>query len=204
MDSARFARAWRALGAVHADAFLELERCYAEPHRAYHGAEHIEECLTWLDRVAQSAGDEAELAIAIYFHDADYEPGAPDNESSSAALMGRLASSAHVETGSIARCRALIESTRDHDQSQGDAALLADIDLSILGASQARYARYERDIRIEYGAYPDAPYVRGGAKVLASFLARETIYRTEEIGGVLEAAARENLERALASLEPRR
>ena len=61
LDRARFAAAWRAVGANHDNASAWLADRYAEHHRAYHDAEHIAECLAWFDRVRDLAERPAEL-----------------------------------------------------------------------------------------------------------------------------------------------
>ena len=60
---------------------------YAQPHRAYHDAHHLDELIA-LAREHTPDLDEAEQ-LALLFHDAVYLPGAPrgDNERRSAALM---------------------------------------------------------------------------------------------------------------------
>ena len=62
---------------------------YAQPHRGYHDATHLDELIA-LAREHTPDLDEAEQ-LALLFHDAVYVPGAPrgDNERLSAALMTR-------------------------------------------------------------------------------------------------------------------
>jgi predicted metal-dependent HD superfamily phosphohydrolase len=201
LDPQRFECAWRALGAVQDAPFSSLAVRYAEPHRAYHDAEHINECLSWLDRVRDLAVRLAELEVAVYFHDAIYDPRAHDNEQRSADLFRQQAALAGIGPDVVERVTGLIESTARHAQDDGDAALLSDIDLSILGASPSRYARFERDIRREYAMFDDASYRAGRAHVLRGFLERTCIYRTPRLAAQLEAQARDNLSNALSALQ---
>jgi predicted metal-dependent HD superfamily phosphohydrolase len=193
----RFTRCWRALGARTDDAAVVLAARWNEPHRHYHTGEHLEECLAWLDTAIPARREELELAI--FFHDAVYDPSRADNEAASAALMATLAREAGLREDVIARVSALILSTAQHGHEHGDAALLSDIDLAILGASPARYARFERDVRREYAQYDDASYGAGRARVLSGFLERLSIYRTPSFAR-LEAQARDNLAAALSAL----
>jgi len=201
LERGRFAAAWRAVGASHDNASAWLADRYAEEHRAYHDAEHVAECLAWLDRVRDLAERPAELEVALFFHDAIYEPLASDNEVRSAEELRRLAREAEVPTEVVERIARLIQSTATHDAGSGDAAILSDIDLSILGASPARYARYEQEVRREYAAIDEASYRVGRARVLRGFLERIEIYRTPRLAARLEAQARDNLSSALRALE---
>lgn len=169
---------------------------WREPHRHYHTLEHLDECLAWLDTV-DGAERPDELAIALFFHDAVYDPARADNEAQSAALFVHMAAGAPAPV--VERVAALILSTASHEGS-GDAALLADIDLAILGAPPARYDRFERDVRREYAIYDDASYSAGRRRVLAGFLERLSIYQTPPFQR-LEPQARDNLARSLARHE---
>jgi predicted metal-dependent HD superfamily phosphohydrolase len=200
LDPNRFERAWRALGAASTAPFPVLQDCYAEPHRAYHNPEHIRECLGWLDQVRGLALRPAELEIALYFHDAIYDPNAHDNEQRSSDLFRQEATDGGIALDVIDRIARLIESTARHESEQADAALLSDIDLSILGASPNRFAQFERDVRREYAMFDDASYRAGRALVLRGFLERICIYRTPHFTARLEAQARDNLANALAAL----
>ena len=201
LDRSRFQAAWLAVGASHDNASPWLADRHAEEHRAYHDAEHVAECLAWFDRVGDVAERPAELEVALFFHDAIYEPLASDNEARSAEELRRLAREAEVPTEVVDRIARLIQSTATHDARLGDAALLSDIDLTILGASPARYARYEREVRREYTAIDEASYRLGRARVLRGFLERIEIYRTPRLAARLEAQARDNLSSALRALE---
>jgi len=201
LERGRFAAAWRAVGASHYNASAWLADRYAEEHRAYHDAEHVAECLAWFDRVRDLAERPTELEVALFFHDAIYEPLASDNEVRSAEELRRLACEAEVPTEVVERIARLIQSTATHDARSGDAALLSDIDLSILGASPARYARCEQEVRREYAAIDEASYRVGRARVLRGFLDRIEIYRTPRLAARLEAQARDNLSSALRAPE---
>ena len=78
--------------------------------------------------------------------------------------------------------------------------LVVDVDLSILGAPDARFAEYERQIRQEYAWVPPDAFRERRARVLGSFLGRPALYGTAHFATRLEARARENLRRSLARL----
>jgi predicted metal-dependent HD superfamily phosphohydrolase len=98
---------------------------------------------------------------------------------------------------------ALILATR-HDAAplSGDAAVVADVDLAILGSSYEVFDRYEAAIRAEYASVPDAAFREGRARILRAFLARPAIFTTPPLNEALELRARENLVRSLARLGP--
>lgn len=188
-DRNRFDSLWRGLGLTSPSApvFDALERAYAEPHRAYHTAQHIEECLAQLEL----AGGNAEVELALWFHDAIYDPRAHDNELRSAEWAVREIGASNPLAQ---RIRELIMATR-HEAipDTPDAQLLVDVDLSILGAPRERFLEYESQVRREYEWVPDFIFRRERAKILRGFLARPFIYTTPFFRDKLEARARENL-----------
>jgi predicted metal-dependent HD superfamily phosphohydrolase len=194
----RFASLCQRLGlGPAADAVFEaLAMRLAEPHRAYHNAVHIAACLRHFDGVRDrfAAPDEAEFAL--WWHDAIYDPRAPDNEARSADLARAFLSGAAAD-----RVAALILATKhDAPPAPGDAELVVDIDLAILGAPAAEFAAYDAAIRREYSWVPEARFRTGRTAVLRGFLARPAIYRTALFHAKLEAPARLNLDAALAAL----
>ena len=194
---------WTRLGAsgdarpLHA---LVLSR-YAEPHRAYHTAEHIARVLPLLDavRVRLRQPDEAELAL--WLHDLVYDPRAGDNEARSAdlAVEWLAAGGAPAERGD--RVRALIMATRHSaPAAEHDARYVVDADLSILGAPPAEFDRYEVQVRQEYAFVPEAEWRTRRGALLRRFLAEPRLFLTEELAR-FETPARANLARSIARLE---
>lgn len=120
-----------------------------------------------------------EVAIALWFHDAVYDPRGRDNEARSAAWSA-AAMREHEAAADVAeRVQQMILATSHSNTRQtGDAALLVDIDLSILGAAAETYDAYAAEIRREYAWVPPADYASGRSNVLRSFLERESIYQT--------------------------
>ena len=176
---------------------------YAEPWRAYHVLAHIEHCLREFDRMRRLAEDRDAVQAAIWFHDAVYVPGAPDNEEESAALADALLEAGGVELARRRRIAELILAT-SHQSPPGspDARLLTDIDLAILGAPPVEYDAYAAAIRREFAALAEAEFAAGRAAFIRGALSRPRIYSTDEYHECLEAAARSNLVRELAALAP--
>jgi len=183
--------------------FAVLLARYREPHRAYHTEQHLRECLEWLDRLRALARDPAALELAIWYHDAIYRPRRSDNEQASADLATADLRAAGAIDTLIAEVSALILATTHRaTPPPGDTALLADIDLAILGAPAPRYAEYEAQIRAEYRWVPGFVFRSRRAALLREFLARPRLYSTPELFDRLEAQARLNLAHAIHELSP--
>lgn len=180
--------------------FDELVARYGEVHRHYHTLDHVEACLAWLDVHAGLADRPAEVALALWFHDAIYDPRAQDNERRSAELARERLRALGVHPDATERIGAQIIGTQDHDVDHGDCRLVVDIDLTILGTSPVVFDDFEQRIRREYAHVPDAVFQRGRRHVLERFLERPTIYRVPELREQLEAATRANLRRRVAEL----
>jgi predicted metal-dependent HD superfamily phosphohydrolase len=198
----RWMDAWRRIGAAPPPSLrADLLARYAEPHRAYHTVQHLDECLAALVPAAHLAQRLGEVELALWFHDAIYDPRADDNEERSAHWAEHAVIDAGADRDAAARVAELVLATK-HDAAPppGDATLVVDVDLAILGADEARFAEYERQVRQEYAWMPDAAFRRGRAQVLASFLARPSIYGTRWFAERLEDRARANLQRSLDAL----
>lgn len=77
---------------------------------------------------------------------------------------------------------------------------MVDLDLMILGSSEAKFDAYEVGIRQEYAWVSEEDFRFHRAKILQSFLDRPSIYYTERFREKYEARARANLERSIKKL----
>lgn len=200
---AQFEAAWKGVGCTNdgRPAFDRLLAAYAEPHRHYHTLEHIEACLSWLDKVSAKASWPHEVLLAIWYHDAVYNPLASDNESRSERMAVADLVAAGAYNQPVENIEYMIFATRDHAATWGDNALLIDIDLSILGAPPAAFERFEQQIRQEYAHVEPRAYAAGRAAVLKRLAARAPLYSTPVIAAELETQARVNLAAAIAKWE---
>jgi predicted metal-dependent HD superfamily phosphohydrolase len=198
-------RLWNELGArvVNGGLMNQLVAAYSEQHRHYHTLQHLRECLAHFDAAASLARRPAEVELALWFHDAVYDPRREDNEARSAQWARDSVLAAGCEEAVADRLHALVLATQAHRDEAGDldTQLLLDIDLSILGAAGARFAEYERQIRAEYAHIDEASFRAGRARVLQGFVARPSIYLTAPYREALEARARANIGQALAGLQ---
>ena len=203
LDQKRWDALWTRLGAQGSgrSIFAHLNSAYAEPNRAYHTADHIRDCLTQLDRARELAQRPDEVEAALWFHDAVYVPGAPDNEDRSARLAQTALLACGVSLEVARRVAELVLATRHLTIPQEpDAQLLCDIDLSILGREWEAFDEFERRIRQEYDWVPEAVYRSTRSEILSGFLRRRSIYQTEQFRERYERPARANLEHALEVL----
>jgi predicted metal-dependent HD superfamily phosphohydrolase len=202
MDLQRWIALCARLGCRHCTRrFGVLESSYAERHRHYHTANHLQECLLLFQAVADLADSPDELEFAIWLHDVIYQPRRTDNEERSAKLAATWLSDCQVDDALIDRVRRLIASTRHTEPpGSGDEALLQDIDLGVLGSPPQRYAEYEAEVRREYWWVPSFLFRRRRAEILESFLRRDAIYRTPWFVERLELTARRNVSQSVAAL----
>jgi predicted metal-dependent HD superfamily phosphohydrolase len=195
-------RLWTELGAreIPGGLFNQLVAAYSARERHYHTLQHLRECLAHLEAAASLARRPAEVELALWFHDAVYDPRRHDNEERSADWALRSVLAAGCDEAIAHRVRSLVLATAGHEASADpDTQLLLDIDLAILGAAPARFAEYERQVRAEYAHVPEPDFRAGRARILAGFLARPRLFGTAPFHDALEQRARENIRQALAA-----
>lgn len=181
--------------------FDALCAAYSEKHRHYHTTEHLDACVSHLHTCASQADRPREIELALWFHDAIYRPLSSDNERRSADWAGDFLQANCAPEPLARRIDALIMVT-EHDSpaTTPDQSLLVDIDLSILGAPPATYARFEEAVRREYRLVPWLIYRRKRAAILDGFLQRPRIYRNEPFRTQREQQARNNLADTISRL----
>lgn len=210
LDKARFARLWQrcAGGATATDAaaaagaavFNKLNAHYAEPHRHYHNAGHIIDCLARMDLAADAIAPLAHsdgVELAVWFHDVIYESGAPDNEQRSADWFAEVARP-WFAPALVREVEGYIMSTLHREiPTDVGAQFVVDVDLSGLGMPRESFFRDGANIRKEFPHLSDADYLRGQNGFLQTLLARERIYATDFFYQLCEARARENIREVL-------
>ena len=196
---ASWQEAWGSLTAVADGAALrdQLLAAYAEPHRHYHGTQHLRECLKALASVREQVPLVQEVALALWFHDAIYDVHRHDNEQRSADWAHNALLQAGGDADAAQRVHALIMATQHQAEPGTEAARwLVDIDLGILGAPTERFAQYEAQIRAEYAHVPGIVFRWKRRQILRGFLDRPRLFNTDHFRDLLEVRARHNLARA--------
>lgn len=193
---------WTLLGAdASVPELTAVLAAWREPQRHYHDLRHLHECLGRWVAWQQLAEHPGEVALALWYHDAVYQPRSADNELQSAVWAVRAMTEARLDGQAAERVHALIMATcHDAPAMTPDQRLLIDIDLAVLGASPERFAAYDEDVRQEYGWVPSALYRTKRREVLARFLQRPRLYETDVAFDELEAQARRNLTAAISQL----
>lgn len=150
--------------------------------------------------------DLAACRAFIWWHDAIYEPEASPghNETRSAELCRADMITSGYPAATIERTVTMIEATARHTPpdpaTAPDAALMLDIDLSILGALPEIYENYAHAIRCEYRHVAHETYRPARARILRGFLDRPALYLTDWARDRWEAMARANLTSEIAAL----
>ncbi|MCU4366802.1 metal-dependent hydrolase [Acinetobacter courvalinii] len=177
--------------------FNKLIAAYSEKQRAYHTLQHVYECLVLLESIRSDLKDAYSVELALWFHDAVYDPQAKDNELKSAELFGRyMVQDLSVEI--VEKIKRWIIATQKHEAADElDLQFLLDIDLAILAASPERFEEYEQQIQQEYAWVDPDVYSIKRKEVLAHFYQAEPLYQTEYFQQNFEQRVKQNLNRIL-------
>lgn len=179
----------------------EIAACYTDKKRHYHTLQHLSNLLVSLESVRKNITDWDTVLFALFYHDIVYKATRKDNEEKSAELARLRLEAIGYPADRTARCVAHILATKSHAPgADGDTDLFTDADLGILGADEATYREYARQVRAEYAVYPDFMYYPGRRKVLAHFLEMPYIFKTPEFRHLFEEQARTNLKNEYALL----
>ncbi len=206
LDGARFRALWarRCTPAPrerpNGDVFALLAGHYTELHRRYHTAAHINHCLSQLDLAHPWIAAPDTLEMALWFHDAIYDPQATDNELKSAELFRQC--SRGVASGSFRDdvYRLIMATRHSEPPAREDEKWVVDIDLSGFGAPRDVFERESDAVRQEFTHLSDTQFVAGQCRFLASLQNRPRIYATDFFRERYERRARENIARQLLKL----
>lgn len=194
---------WSELVPEHPRIGEELAARWSEPHRVYHGVDHLRAVLDRLELLADGGEPvDRETRLAAWFHDAVHRGTSPDDEQASAELATELLAPV-TGTGTAEEVARLVRLTATHAPAADDAPgrALCDADLGVLGGDAAEYAAYTAQVRAEYARVPAADFRHGRAQILRRLLERPSVFHTPTGRRLWEAPARANLAREIATLE---
>lgn len=170
-----------------------LLKAYTEPQRAYHSVQHIVECLDLFYQIAHELKDPIAVQMAIWFHDAIYDPKSSRNELCSAEWMKQICA-AYLDQPTIEKIYRWIMATQQHQASvDSDLNYLLDIDLAILASDSDRFIEYEQQIQFEYAWVDPEIYPVKRAQVLAHFQQMQPLFQTAYFQNNFEQQAKLNL-----------
>jgi predicted metal-dependent HD superfamily phosphohydrolase len=176
---------------MKSESLVWLTEQHRAPHRHYHTLQHIAEIFQMATRCGFSLSQNQTLAI--WFHDAVYDPQTMDNEEKS-ALAARHHLQEDWNPDDLDVVCTLILDTKKHHASHPESRAVLDLDLAILGAASARYREYASQIREEYRFVPDEKYGVERVRILEKFLGRarnNALFET--LPSVFTKNARDNL-----------
>lgn len=173
--------------------FNKLIAAHSEKQRAYHTLQHLYECLALLESIRADLNDADAVELALWFHDAVYDPQSKDNELKSAELFEQyLIQDLSIDI--VQKIKRWILATQKHEATNElDLQFLLDIDLAILAASPKRFEEYEQQIQKEYAWVDPDVYLIKRKQVLAHFCQTEPLYQTEYFQQNFGQRAKENL-----------
>lgn len=182
--------------------FMEIIRRYSEPHRVYHTLQHVQDCLNDLNKCRRIPNNPDAVEMALWFHDAVYDPQAQNNEDRSATLFRQIADKASLDIAFSRTVVKLILATRDHQEVPyyPDSRFVIDIDLASLGQPEKRFKENERKVRREYRDIDDTSFTAGRISFLEALLNRLPIYTLGFFRIQYEKQAQKNLTWAIENL----
>ena len=188
------------------EVFDGLLRAYENPKRGHHNMQHIQECLSLLEKESRPLGvideDFGILALAFFFHDVIYEPEKGDNEARSAERASSELKKIGIDPVIISKVKRLILASKP-----GATHLLIeekffhDIDYAVLGSSRERYREYMAGIQKEFsGEKITFKYRIGRAIFLIKTLFSGNIFKTKGFQIKFTKQAKENIKFELLEL----
>ena len=169
--------------------------------RKYHDTTHLLACLRHFSQVWEQLDNPEAVELALWFHDAVYWPWLAHNEEKSASWASNFMRKLGLSPVMSALVTQHILATRHQAvPASGDDQWVVDIDLAILGQTDAIYRNFEKNVRSEYRWVGWKRYVSGRTAVLQSFTVRPRVYSTSWFFDRYEIPARHNLYLAIEAL----
>lgn len=184
-----------------------LTALYNSPDRHYHNLRHINRCLSYIeDNNLIPWNHKNVIEVAIWFHDAVYNPYSKYNEHHSANLFTKSDTYKELAVNGLGEYQLIYDmifATRLHTEDQsfdlydGDEKLaieyMLDIDLVGLADDYDDYHNSAMFIRKEYYNTSIDNFIEGRKKFLQAMLDRKSIYYTDQFKTLYEDKARSNM-----------
>lgn len=182
--------------------FNNLIACHSEPQRHYHGLRHLTALLDLITKHTPQIPPGSPNRLAVWWHDAVYDPTAKDNEEQSAILARSDLAKLGASSALIEDVATIILATKNHwaGPSLGEHDLFLDADIAILGAPPDIYDAYTAAVRKEYAWASGDAFRAGRSAFLTQALTWPRLFRTGTFEATYAAQARANMQRELATL----
>ena len=181
--------------------FDELVSLYTGADRHYHCAKHINFCLGKLDEARDAGSYSPKVEMAVWFHDAIYQAGDPENEHKS-ALWFKECATGNLSNDTVDEVSRLIVATTHRDKPESwQEELLVDVDLSSFGLPWERFLEDGHNIRLEFAHLDDDKFIENQSRFLRGLLARPTVFHTRHFSEYYESTARDNIRRILRAFD---
>lgn len=152
-----------------ADDLLEK---WDEPHRVYHGKEHLYNLFRQIeddyDKGNITATEREKLELVALFHDIIYDPTRTDNEERSAKLLLSLCGT--PKNAAILEIHEAILATANHEDVSPFSATFNRYDMNIVERGFDELLEWEHGIYEEYKSIGDDAYKKGRLQFLESLL----------------------------------
>lgn len=213
----QFSALWFELGGKTdpAPTYAKLHGAYEGPRRKYHTLTHVGWVLRRIDEMAEverHRGAQFDAALwntirwAAWWHDYVCE-GTPEDEAHSANEAWSEGFVVRRGPGTDAACtlgtatrRLILATSHNRVPLKYDEAILCDADLSILGASDEDFDRYEALVREEWAHVPDHLFAGARHAILKRLARHPRLYWTQYGRDHWGVRADANLERSIAKL----
>jgi pantetheine-phosphate adenylyltransferase len=189
------------MGENREDDYNELVSLYGDSHRVYHNLVHVFHALREMQEAINLIESPGQVELAIWYHDAIYNPGKTDNEEKSAELARQRLGRSGLESSFVDDVVDLILATKHTGiPKTHDEKYIRDIDLSTLGKFEKEFNEYGSDIRDEYAHVSEEQFRYERSAILQRFLQQDSIYFTDFFKQKYEGQARRNLENSIGRL----
>jgi predicted metal-dependent HD superfamily phosphohydrolase len=172
---------------------------WQEPHRAYHTPTHLSNCLAALDVVKDNLTEDeiGRISIALYWHDAVYNPPNQNLEIKSAGVLREdLWDILPSERIGWIQWLIIVTSHQIPPFTMEEKAI-CDVDLHELALPWDQFSENSRRIRKEHSCYSDLDFAKGRSAWAKQMLTKPIFHSTR----FSEDAARRNLERHIEELD---
>jgi len=195
-----FKKAWTKIGGTNSETVFELLiEQHQKPKRKYHNITHVSYMLQGFKNACSKIPYNETIEIAIWFHDAIYDPLKEDNEEQSAELAYNQCILNNIEEKIANNIKQLIMATKHGliKPKNTEEKIIADLDLAVLGLDFQTFKKYGKAIKEEFTIINEKEYNKIQLKMLNDFLKQKELFHTEYFKNKYEKQARQNLKQAI-------